>query len=199
MERPEPSLDQARLRETLITMLDHAMPAYAHVEYRLVGTGAALLHGVELPAADVDILVRQRQDVDAFGAALSPFRCLSTPAWLPETRQYYGNYDVNGVEVGISTVEIESEADTIETFGRGPWEHFIPIPCGPHTVPTVVLELRLITELFRDRPDRYQPIMRHMQVNGCDIDFIHRGMGAAGLPQAVQENVLRQLKGTPVN
>ena len=192
MGRPGPSLDRARLRETLITVLDHTMPACAHIEYRLVGTGAALLHGVKLPAADVDILVKEREGVDAIGAALSPFRCLSAPAWLPETRQYYGNYEVNGVEVGISTVEIESEADTVETFGRGPWEHFTPIPCGSHTVPTVALELRLITELFRDRPDRYQPIIRYMQAKGCDVDFIHRGIGAAGLPQAVQENVLKQ-------
>lgn len=199
MGRPEPSLDRAQLRETLTTVLDHTMPACAHIEYRLVGTGAALLHGVELPAADVDILVKEREGVDAFGAALSPFKCLSAPAWLPETRQYYGNYEVNGVEVGISTVEIESEVDTIETFGRGPWKHFTPIPCGSHSVPTVALELRLITELFRDRPDRYQPIIRYMQAKGCDIDIIHRGMSAAGLPQAVQENVLKQLKGTPVS
>jgi hypothetical protein len=194
MGRPAPSLDQARLRETLITMLDHAMPTCAHVEYRLVGTGAALLHGVKLPAVDVDILVKQREDVNAFGMALSSFRCLSASAWLPETKQYYSNYDVNGVEVGISTVEIGSDADTIETFGRGPWEHFISLSCGSHAVPTVALELRLITELFRNRPDRYQPIMRHMQTNGCDIDFIQRALEATGLSQDLQEYVLTQLK-----
>ena len=194
MERREPSLDQARLREALMTTLDHAMPACAHVEYRLVGTGAALLHGVELLAADIDILVRHREDIDAFGASLSPFRCLYTPTWLPETRQYYANYDVNGVEIEFSTVEIESEADTRETFGRGPWKHFVPLPCGPHTVLTVALELRLITELYRDRPDRVQPIIRYMQVNGCDIDLIRRGMGATGLSQDAQKNVLDQLR-----
>jgi len=194
MAHSEPSLDQARLRETLITVLDHATPARTHVEYRLVGTGAALLHGVEVPTADVDILVRRREDVDAFGAALSSFRCLSAPAWLPETRQYYGNYDVHGVEVEFSTVEIESEADIMETFGRGPWDRFVPIPCGPHTVPTVALELRLITELFRDRPDRSQPILRYMQVHGCDIDFVQRGMEAMGLAQDVREDVLNQIE-----
>jgi len=142
-----------------------------------------LLHGVELPAADVDILVKEREGVEAIDTALLPFRCLSASAWLPETRQYYGNYEVGGVEVWISTVEIQSEADTIETFGRGPWEHFTLLPCGPHTVPTAALELRLITELFRDRPDRYRPIIRHLQASGCDIDLIRRGMGAVGLPR----------------
>jgi hypothetical protein len=57
-------------------VLDHAMPACAQIEYRLVGTGAALLHGVQLPAGDIDILVKEREDVDAFGSALSSFKCL---------------------------------------------------------------------------------------------------------------------------
>ena len=191
------SIDQVRLRETLIMVLDQIMPACPHLDYRLVGTGAALLHGVSLPAADVDILVRERHDVDAFGLALSPFKCLEAPTWLAETQQYYGNYEVNGVEVGISTVELTSDADTIETFGRGPWEHFTLLPCGLYTVPTVVLELRLITELFRNRPDRYEPVIQFMKVNGCDLDFIRQGIAAAGLPQAMQDGILTRLQDAP--
>jgi len=191
------SIDQVRLEETLIMVLDHIMPACPHLDYRLVGTGAALLHGVSLPAADIDILVRERHGVDAFGHALSPFKCLEAPTWLVETQQYYGNYEVNGVEVGISTVELASDADTIETFGRGPWEHFTLLPCGPYTVPTVVIELRLITELYRDRPDRYEPLIEFMRVNGCDLDFIRRGIAATGLPQAMQDGILNKLQGAP--
>ena len=123
MGHSAPTLDRARLLEALSAFLEHAMPACAGIGYRLVGTGAALLHGVSLPAADLDILVRERSAVDAFGAALSPSSCLEAPAWLECSRQYYGNYEVNGVEIGISTVEVDSDADTIETFGRGPWEH----------------------------------------------------------------------------
>lgn len=195
MRQPNPVLDQTRLRETLTMVFDHAMPACAEVEYRLVGTGAALLQGVQLPAGDIDILVKEREDVDAFGLALSPFKCLFPPTWLPEDSQYYANYEVNGVEVGISTVEVETDSDAIETFGRGPWEHFSLIPCGPYVVPTVALELRLSTELFRERPDRYNPIIQYMQVNGCDIDLIRRGMDAARLPQALRDHVLSQLEG----
>jgi len=197
MGQPTLSIDQVRLEETLKMVLDQIMPTCAHIDYRLVGTGAALLHGVSLPTADVDILVRERHGVDAFGLALSPFKCLEAPAWLVETQQYYGNYEVNGVEVGISTVELASDADTIETFGRGPWEHFALLPCGLYTVPTVVLELRLITELFRDRPDRYEPLIQFMQVNGCDVDFIRRGIAAAGLPQAMQDGILNKLQDAP--
>jgi hypothetical protein len=45
------------------------MPTCAAIDYHLVGTSAALLHGVVLPAADIDILVRKRSNVDAFGLA----------------------------------------------------------------------------------------------------------------------------------
>ncbi len=197
MGHPAPLIDQARLRETLIIVLDHILPTCAQIDYRLVGTGAALLHGVSLPAADIDILVRERHSVDTFGLALSHFKCLEVPAWLAESQQYYGNYEVNGVEVGISTVEVTSAADTIETFGPGPWEHFTLLPCGLYTVPTVVLELRLITELFRNRPDRYEPLIQFMRVNGCDLDFVTRGIAAVGLPQNLQDDVLHKLK-TPL-
>lgn len=197
MGHPTPSLDPVQLQETLIAFLDHTMPTCAQIDYRLVGTGAALLHGVSLPAADIDILVRERHSVDAFGSALSSFRCLEPPAWLAEARQYYGNYEVNGVEVGISTVEVASDADTIETFGRGPWEHFTFLTCGRYAVPTVALELRLITELFRNRPDRYQPLIQSMQAYGCDLDFIRRGIVAAGLPQIMQDDVLNKLGEAP--
>jgi hypothetical protein len=192
-QQPNPLLDQARLRETLTIMLDHAMPACAQTEYRLVGTGAALLHGVQLPAGDIDILVKEREDVDAFDSTLSSFNCLFAPTWLPDDDQYYANYKINGVEVGISTVEVETDSDAIETFGRGPWEHFSLIPCGSYAVPTVALEIRLATELYRKRSDRYNPIIQYMKANGCDVDLLRRAMEAARLPQAIQEDVLNQL------
>ena len=61
MEHPTPRLSRERLVETLATMLDAAMPACAHVAYRLVGTAAALLHGIDLPAAMKPSVVRLRR------------------------------------------------------------------------------------------------------------------------------------------
>ncbi len=197
MEHPPPELSRARLERALITMLDAAMPACAHIPYRLVGTAAAVLHGVDLPAADVDILVKRRGDVDAFGAALASFRCLSAPAWLPGARQYYASYDVAGANVEFSTVEVESDADSSETIGRGPWERYVTVPCGPHVVPTVALELRLVTELVRDRRDRYGPIIGAMRAGGYDPAFLRRAMAAVGLSEVVRERVLGQLEGAP--
>lgn len=190
---PAPSLDRARFGEALNAFLDHAIPGCAWIEYRLVGTGAAVLHGVSLPAADIDILVRVRSGVEAIGAALSRFRCLAAPAWMAGSRQYYANYEVCGVEVGISTVEVDSDTDTRETFGRGPWERFALLPCGRHTVPTIALELRLITELFRNRPERYLPLMEHMRRHGCDLEFLRRGLEVAEIPPVMRVEVLGKL------
>ncbi len=197
MSSPAPFLDQTSLQETLITFLDHTMPACAPIEYRLVGTASALLQGVPLQARDVDILVKNRAEVDAFGAALAAFECLEPPTWLPEMRQYYANYSFNGVEIGISTVEIEAESDTIETFGRGPWEHFLLVTIGKYQVPAVAPELRLITELSRDRPDRYMPLIEFIIQNGCDHGFLRRGLEYRGLPQVLREGVLEQLRQAP--
>ena len=195
MKQSDPFLDQARLRETLIIVFDHAMPACAQIEYRLVGTAAALLHGIRLPAGDIDILVKERRGVDAFGSALSPFKCLFAPTRLPEARQYYASYEVNGVEVEVSTVEVETDLDVRETIGSGPWEHFVLIPCGSYTIPTVKLELRLATELFRNRPDKYDPIIQHMKAKGYDANLANRAIEATGLPQPLQEDVLQRLEG----
>ena len=187
-------LNRQQLCETLVTVLEHSMPACAQIEYRLVGTGSALLQGVPLPAGDIDILMKERKNVDAFGAALASFECRFSPAWMSETRQYYADYEVDGVGVGISTVEVGTDSDGLECVGRGPWLHYVSIPCGPYTVPAVALELRLVSELSRNRPDRYTPLIQHMQVHGCDIELVRRGMAARNLPQALQEKVLGQLK-----
>ncbi len=188
-------IDPFHLRETLALVLDHLLPVAADVEYRLVGTAAALLQGVQMPAGDIDLLVKARKDVDTFSSALSSFKCRMPPIYLAEEKQYYAAYEVNGVEVGISTVEWETDSDGIECLGRGPWEHFVLIPCGAYAVPTVALELRLVSELVRDRPERYIPLILYMQAHGCDIELVRRGMAARALPPALQENVISQLKG----
>jgi hypothetical protein len=129
---------------------------------------------------------------------LASFKCRFSPVWIPEGRQYYADYEVNGVEVGISTVEVETESDGIECLGRGPWEHYVLVLCGPYTIPAVALELRLVSELVRNRPGRYTPLIQHMQASGYDIELVRRGMEARMLPQTLQETVLGQLEGASV-
>lgn len=186
-----PLLDRKRLEDTLVIVLDKVLSEAGDIEYRLLGTGAALLHGVDLPAGDIDILVKDREAVDVFSDALACFKCLYPPTFLEHAKQYYVEFEINGVDVGISTVEIETDLDWIETYGPGPWVHYVLLPCGSHMIPTVKLELRLITELYRDRQERYDPLIEYMKTRGYDAALLKRGI--RGLKKDVQEMVLSRL------
>lgn len=157
--------------------------------YRVGGTSAALLQGVDLPVGDIDVLVARREDVDAIAAALSSFPCLYTASWIPQSAQYFARYEVNGVHLEISTVEQETDSDVMECIGRGPWQHYVLITCGSHRVPVVRLELRLATELLRDRSDRYEPLLDHMATHGFDTDLLNRAMAARDLSVERQRSI----------
>jgi len=156
-----------------------------------LGTGAAALHGVELPAGDIDILVEDRKAVDVSGDALACFKCPYPPTFLEDMRQYYVEFEINGVDVGISTVEIETDLDWIETYGPGPWVHYVLLPCGSYMVPTVKLELRLITEVYRDRQERCNPLIGYMKTRGYDTTLLNRGI--KGIKKDFREKVLSRL------
>ena len=57
------------------------------------------------------------EPADRFAAALAQYPALQEPVWLAGDRQYFCNYDVEGVEIGASTVEVDSDHDTTETYG----------------------------------------------------------------------------------
>ncbi|RVX46092.1 hypothetical protein EDD27_8939 [Nonomuraea polychroma] len=183
----------ADITATLDTVLTTMRAVDADITYRLGGTSAALLQGVQLPVGDIDLLVARREDVDKFGAALASFPCLHAASWLPESSQYFARYEVHGVKVEISTVERQVDSDGMECVGRGPWQHYVWIACGSHQVPAVRLELRLATELLRDRADRYEPLLDHMSAQGCDFDLLHRAMRDQGLSAEHQRLVWDRL------
>ncbi|MEV0234821.1 hypothetical protein [Nonomuraea sp. NPDC050786] len=178
----EPSLRPADVTTALDTALTALRAADAAFDYRVGGTSAALLQGVRLPAGDIDLLVARREHVDTFAAALSSFPCLYPASWLPASSQYFTRYEINGVQLEISTVEWPVDADGMECVGPGPWRHYVVVTCGSHRVPVVRLELRLATELLRDRPDRYEPLLDHMGAHGFDSDLLRTAMNARDLP-----------------
>ncbi|WP_046568454.1 hypothetical protein [Micromonospora sp. HK10] len=192
--RPRPLRDQAELRKILSTVLGQIDPDATGLGYRLVGTSAALLQGVELPAGDIDILVSRRDDVDSIAAALSRFPCLRPPVWLPDARQYFAHHQVDGIGVEASTVERPADTDALECIGAGPWQHYVQVQCGKHRVPAVRLELRLVSELYRDRPDRYLPLIDHMRVHGAELQLVQKGMAERGVQPALQARVLDLLR-----
>lgn len=173
-----PLRDRAELAEVFSLLLDRLGDGF---EYRLVGTGAALAQGVDLPTGDIDLLVAERGAVDRFAAALADFPCLDPPAWLPAAQQYFTHFVVDGIKVGASTVEAPVATDTVECAGRGPWEHYVDVPIGRHVVPAVALELRLVSELVRGRPDRSEPLLAHLRAHGGDFDLVRRAMADRGV------------------
>ncbi|MGP3931337.1 hypothetical protein [Nonomuraea sp. KM88] len=191
------SLRRANVTSALEAALTALSAAGADPTYRVGGTSAALLQGVRLPVGDVDLLAARREDVDTFAAALSPFPCLYAPSWLPESLQYFTRYEVNGVHVEISTVERETDSDGMECVGRGPWQHYVMIACGAYRVPVVRLELRLATELLRDRPDRYEPLLDHLAAHSFDAELLRRAMDAHDLPPERRHLVNARLTGVP--
>jgi hypothetical protein len=174
----------AQIEAVMAAVLDGCSNAVADTDYRIVGTAAALLHGVHLPAADVDVLLRTRAGVDAFSAALSPQQYLSPPQYLDGSKQYFASFKVRGVKVEFSTVETKSGSATGECTGNGPWNHFAMVRCGRKHIPVVALELRLLTELARKRADRYVPIWQFMQSNGYDAELLVRGLTERGISRA---------------
>ena len=184
------SLTREEVARTLERVLEAWQPAFP---YRLGGTAAALLQGVEVPARDIDILCRDRAAVDRFAAALAPYPALQEPVWLAGDRQYFCNFDMDGVEVGASTVEIDSDHDTTETFGSGPWRHFVEVPLGSHRVPAVRLELRLATELLRRHRDRAEPLIAFLGAYGCDTPLAARALENAGIAPCTRTRVLARL------
>ena len=191
----EASLRLKDVTSALETALTALRAVGAAPDYRVGGTSAALLQGVQLPVGDVDLLMARREDVDTVAAALSSFPCLYATSWLPQSSQYFARYEVNQVHLEISTVEQETDSDGMECIGRGPWEHYVLVTCGSHRVPVVRLELRLATELLRDRPDRYDPLLDHLAAQGFDPDLLDRAMTARGL-SAEQRHLVNNRLGT---
>lgn len=189
---PRPLRDRAELQRVLALLLD--LVGLDRSDYRLVGTGAALVQGVQLPTGDIDILVARRADVDTFAAGLSGFRCLDPPAWLPGARQYFTHFELDEIKVGASTVEVPTDSDAIECIGPGPWVHYVDIDVGRHVVPAVALELRLVSELIRGRPDRSGPLIEHLRSHGADLRLVRRSMSERGVDPDVRKQVLDRLQ-----
>jgi hypothetical protein len=164
-------------------------------DFRLGGTAASLLHGVDLPVGDVDFLVGERHHVDLLASALQGFPILVPPHWLAYSNggQYWARFDVEGVQVEFSTVEFATDSDALECIGSGPWVHYLTLPCRSVELPVVALELRLVSEVFRDRAERYRPIVEHLRSKPCDLALIRRGLTARRISETRQAQVLAML------
>lgn len=181
------------LRRLFSLILDQVDPDTLGLAYRLVGTGAALAQGVPLPVGDVDIPVGRRGDVDRFAAGLSGFPCLDAPSGFPTRDSTSRGSGSTGPMWRSVRSSGKPDTDTFECTGRGPWEHCVRVGFGRHVVPVVRLELRLVSELVRNRPDRIAPLIEHMRVHGADLPLLQRAMSERGVEPKLQARVMEQL------
>jgi hypothetical protein len=188
------SLDRGGVDGALSTIL----AAVPEAEIRLVGTASCVLRGIEIPVADIDILFRDRAGVDAWCAALaSAHRVVTTPSWIRNSCQYFARVVVDAVTVELSTVEIETDSTTMECFGVGPWQHFDLVGYRDGVIPAVASELRLVSEVAREREDRWQPIARFLAMTACNRQLVRHGLADRDVHEPVMSRVLTLLE-TPL-
>lgn len=154
----------------------------------LVGTSSALLQGISLSVSDIDLLAKNRTAVDDFATAMEGFPVLAAPRLLEECGQYFASFEVDGIHVEVSTVEFVSESDFKEVTGQGPWIHQFSLDLGEAAVPVVALELRLATELIRNRADRYLPLIQHFRQAG-ETSLLIEALKTEGLDSRYRELV----------
>lgn len=175
-----------RDRDDLITVLRNGFelirPAVPRLRYRLVGTAAAQLQGVDLPVGDIDILLAQRDDLDKIAAALGQLPCVTPPQWIGTSRQYYACYSPDGVGFSFSIVEAPVTEDGRECMGPGPWPHYVTVDCAGLPIDCVRLELRLTSEFARNRPNRYRPLPAHLAAHGADLDLLRHSLTVCAIP-----------------
>lgn len=181
-------------RAQVADVLGEVFPVVPGTEFRLVGTASSVLRGIDLPASDIDVLFRDRAGVDGWFEVLQ-LRCdvETTPEWIPDAQQYFARLRVAGVALELSTVEADTEDDTMECFGPGPWCHFDVLDVGGVVVPAVASELRLITEFGRSRLERYQPVLDFLRVRGCDLELVRRGLAHLGTESCAIDWVVAEL------
>ena len=90
-------------------------------------------------------------------------------------------------------METATEFGCIEVSGTGPWTHYVNLRAGSHLLPTVRIELRLATELSRNRVEKYEPTVEWMVMNGCNLSLLEWAMKARGVPAERQHDILSRL------
>lgn len=180
-----PLRDRRDLETVLSKGFDLIAPVAPGLRYRLVGTGAACLQGVDLPVGDIDLLLDRRSDVAAVAAALAHLPCPAPPQWIEVSRQYFACYEIDGVGFSFSTLEQPCDDDGWECQGPGPWRHYVSVDCGGHSIDCVSLELRLTTEFLRNRPDRYHPLLGHLATHGADRELLDQSLAIRNVPDSL--------------
>ena len=198
----QPEMDSS---EVVDDRLRRAMSVLAPIaasfsdEIRMVGTASSWLRGIVLPVGDIDVLARTRLTVDGLAEELNRrgVLCRMPPSLLDEPgfTQYYTSFEIHDVKVEVSTVEAGTDGPLSECAGPAPWSHFDGVLFDDSRLFAVASELRLLSEVSRNRPERWEPIGRHLEDNGYDAELLDAA--CSSLPDDLR-TVMNQAVGNPV-
>jgi hypothetical protein len=73
------------------------------------------------------------------------------------------------------------DSDLYECLGRAPWLHNDEVSVAGHRIPCVATELRLVSELVRGRPDRYERIFDFLEGREVDGELLARSVAHRGV------------------
>lgn len=176
------------------------------IEWLLVGSAGSVLQGCEMEPGDIDIYIRNSQDVQQFAELLRPFSLASRSEfshgeqWLssleePTFTQTFGSgfswtkgrwiiddFTVEAVHISNSAgIPDSMEGDGIWEGGQYIWSLCNKVQLGDFTMAAVPLEIQLESNLRRKRKDRVQSIIHAMQQGGYDKELVEKALSKENL------------------
>lgn len=188
--------------EALRTFCELYSTADLKCNWIVVGSVGSVLQGAEMTPNDLDIYVKDIDDVIQIAALLEPYS-MGTKSelsyfdadWLSSLDEPYftqsfpsgftwtkGKWKIH--DFSIEVVQISNSAgipdsttgDGIWEGGRYIWEHAKLIDFEKHTIPVVPLEIQLESNLRRDRQDRVEAILEALRANGYDKELMRQAI-----------------------
>jgi hypothetical protein len=177
-------------------------------DWILVGSVASVLQGAEMDPNDIDIYVRDREDVTRLSAVLSKYSQsiqsslpIDDPAWMsslaePCFTQSFpsgftwtkGKWEIDSFPLEV--VQIANSAGIPDSVagegiwegGRYIWEYSRVIDFENYRIPVVPLEIQLESNLRRGREDRTASIIAALKKQGYDKELLDQAISIQHKP-----------------
>ncbi|URN93751.1 MAG: hypothetical protein NAG76_18255 [Candidatus Pristimantibacillus lignocellulolyticus] len=185
--------------ETFCELYHHSS---VNCDWIIVGSVSSVLQGAKMIPNDIDIYVRNKEDVSKLAFLLSPYSIITKSElsyydseWLSSIEEPYytqtfpsgfswtkGKWMINGFNVEV--VHISDSAGIADSDkGEGIWEggKYIwslakQVEFGDYSIPIIPLEIQLESNLRRDRPDRVESIINAMKTNGYSKELLTKAL-----------------------
>ena len=183
--------------DILRDVLDCISTVISAEQYLLCGTAAGLFQGVFQPVRDINLLAKTRTQVDDFSHALRIYPQVEKPIYTESEKLYRATHLIRGVEVSMTALDTSQEDSENMVTSLSPWDYYTEVKIDSHTIRTEALELRLASEIARERPRHYLPLIKHLQKHGADVDLAQRAMAAKAIANDTMRKVISQIRNEP--